>query len=115
MEVAKVIDTGFSTADAEYPEILQLDGDVTLRFIDWQASRIEVFFADPIAMRWQMAETLIEGEHFDRCHQIENSQWLQQHIEQGVISETESYRHYKFNFNDAGQFEVIALNYRLKT
>lgn len=115
MERAKIIDPGFSTADAEYPEILLADGDLILRFKDWQEKEVEVFFADTIAFRWQMIESFIEGEEFDRAHIIENSFWVAEHRKQGVIGENEEYRHYKFNFNSLGQFEAIANGFTQRT
>ncbi|GAB3536069.1 hypothetical protein Q5H80_07195 [Vibrio sp. SNU_ST1] len=115
MEIAKLLHTGFSTADAEYPEIHQVKGDVVLKFKDWQESIVEVFFADPVAMKWQMAESFLEGERYDSCYVIENSEWLNLHIAQDQISDAECYKHYKFNFNELGQFEIIALSYTVKT
>ncbi|MFA0294330.1 hypothetical protein AB4487_23580, partial [Vibrio splendidus] len=115
LEIAKLIDTGFSTADAEYPEIFQVDGDVILKFRDWREEKVEIFFADPIAMKWQMAESSLNGERCDSCYEIEQSNWLKLHIDQDEVSESEGYKHFKFNFNEIGQFEVLALNYQLKT
>ncbi|WP_065188519.1 hypothetical protein [Shewanella woodyi] len=115
MERFELIDTKFSTADAEYPEITQIDGDVILKFKDWQEQDIEVFFADSIAFKWQMAEVLTPEERFDSCYEVVNSQWLQLHVDHEIISNTEGYKHYKFNFNELGVFEVLALAYTLKT
>ncbi len=114
MERASLIKPGFSTADAEYPEIRQEDGDVVLRFKDWQQKDVEVFFADPIAFRWQMAESFHEGERDDSSYEILNSDWLALHVKQCVIAETEEYKHFKFNFNGCGQFEILSLCYTVK-
>ena len=113
LEIAKLIETGFSTADAEYPEILQIEGDVILKFRDWREEKVEVFFADPIAMKWQMAESFLNGERYDSCYEIEQSNWLKLHIDQDEVSESEGYKHFKFNFNENGQFEILALSYQL--
>ena len=115
MEIAKLIETGFSTSDAEYPEIHQIEGCVILRYKNWQEKDIEVFFADPIAFKWQMAEAFHAGEREDSCYEIINSEWLALHLQQGEVSESEGYRHYKFNFNGLGQFEILSLNYTVKT
>jgi hypothetical protein len=115
MESAKLIQPGFSTADAEYPEIHQVDGDVILKFKDWQEKKVEVFFADPIAFKWQMAERFFEGERDDSSYEIADSEWLRLHLSQSAISENEDYKHYKFNFNGCGQFEILALSYTVKT
>lgn len=115
MEIAKLIQSGFSTADAEYPQIHQEDGDVILRFKDWQEKEVEVFFADPIAFKWQMAESFHKEERDDSSYEILNSEWLALHLKQGGISESEEYRHYKFNFNGCGQFEILCLSFTVKT
>ena len=115
MEIAKLIQTGFSTADAEYPEIHQEDGDVVLRFKDWQEKVIEVFFVDPIAFKWQMTESFLDGEHDDSSYEILGSNWLSENLKQGTIADSEEYKHYKLNFNGCGQFEILANGYTTKT
>ena len=115
MQKFQLIDTKFSVADAEYPEIQQVDGDVVLRFKDWQENAVEVFFADSIAFKWQMAEELNPEERYDSCYEVLNSVWLKLHIDKEVIPTSEGYKHYKFNFNELGVFEVLALSFILKT
>lgn len=115
MERAQVIETCFSVADTDYPDISMEEGDLFLRFTDWTGKRIEIYFFDVIAFKWQMIESFIEGEAFDRCHEIINSYWLQQHKQQGTIAEAEEYKHYKFNFNACGQFEVIVNGFSKRT
>ena len=116
MEQAKLIKPGFSTADAEYPEIRQEDGDVILKFQDWQENIIEVFFAEAMAFKWQMAEVFYPcEERDDSSYQIENSEWLKTHMQQGTATESEEFKHYKFNFNGCGQFEILATSYTKKT
>ncbi len=111
MESIKLLNTKFSTADAEYPEIHQQEGDVILRYEDWQEQIVEIFFTDPVAFRWQMAEPLLEGERDDSCYEVINSKWLLMHLTENVISKSEGYKHYKFNFNECGQFEILATGY----
>jgi len=108
MEIVKLIQPGFSTADAEYPEIHQEDGDVVLRFSDWQEKKIEVFFSDPIAFKWQMAESFHDEERDDSCYEVLNSKWLDLHVKQGEIGVSEEYKHFKLNFNGCGQFEILS-------
>lgn len=115
MQIANKIDPGFSTADAEYPEIKQEDGDLTLRFKDWQENTVEVFFGEAIAFKWQMAESLLANERDDCSYEIEESEWLELHRKQGEFGPSEDFKHYKFNFNAIGQFEVLALCYTVKT
>ena len=115
MERAKLIDTGFSTVDAEYPVILSDGGTLTLRFEDWQENEVEIYFGEPVAFKWQMCESFLENEREDSCYEIENSKWLAEHISQSVVTKEEGYIHYKFNFNGNGQLEVLALGYMQKT
>lgn len=114
IQIAKPIETGFSTADAEFPTIRQINSDVVLKFKDWQERFIEVFFSNPIAFRWQMAEILHDKERDDLCYEILNSSWIDLHIKQGIISQLEDYKHYKFNFNSCGQFEILSPSYSVK-
>ncbi|WP_027856635.1 hypothetical protein [Marinobacterium jannaschii] len=114
MERAEIIDPGFSTADAEFPSIDIDEGDLVLRFKDWQEIQREVFFQDTVAFKWQMIEAFIDGEAYDRSHIITDSQWLAEHVKQGEIGPQEEYKHYKFDFNGNGQLEVISNGFTVK-
>ena len=114
MERAEIIDPGFSTADSDFPDINMAEGDLILKFKDWQEIQREVFFPDAVAFKWQMIETFIEGEEYDRSHIIAESKWLAEHIKQGEIGAQEDYKHYKFNFNGNGQLEVISNGFTVK-
>lgn len=115
MEKAKVLNTQFSTADADYPEFQQTDDLLTLSFTDWRETEVTIVFENVAAFKWQTIETSISGEEYDRCHEIENSLWLSDHLEQVAITREENHKHYKFNFNGCGQFEILATKYYLKT
>ena len=115
MEIAKLLEPGFSTADADPLEIRQEDGDVHLRFKDWQERIVEVLFADAIAHKWESIESFYERERNDSCYEILGSSWIAEHIQQRVIAESAEYKHYKLNFNAWGQFEVLAKGYTTKT
>ncbi len=57
METARLIQPGFSSADAKEPEI-NLKGEVlTMRFKEWNGHSVEVLFSDVLAFRWQTAES----------------------------------------------------------
>ncbi len=114
MERAEIIDPGFSTADSEFPNINMNEGDLVLKFKDWQEVQREVFFSDVVAFKWQMIETFIEGEEYDRSHLITDSSWLTEHLKQGEVGAQEDYKHYKFNFNGNGQLEVISNGFTVK-
>ena len=115
METAKIIQPGFSTADADYPVIRQENDELIVKFNDWRESEISVNFLNVIAFKWQTIETLIEGEAYDQSHEIENSVWLKEHYRQGVIEKNEVYKHFKLNFNACGQLEILASGYEVKT
>jgi len=115
MESAKVIDPGVSTADADYPKLCQVDDNLNVTFTDWRELEVEIIFVNAIAFRWHMVEEYIQGEEYDRCHIIENSKWLENHYKQKVVDASESYNHYKFNFNACGQLDVLAGEIKIKT
>lgn len=52
METVKMLDLGFSTADTEYPEIHQEDGDLRAEFKDWQEKTVKLYFVDHVACKW---------------------------------------------------------------
>ncbi|WP_353414788.1 hypothetical protein [Arenicella sp. 4NH20-0111] len=115
MEEVHLIRTSFSLSDAEYPTFTKEGGVLTVRFEDWQESAIEIYFGEVIAFKWQECEQYLENEKDDCCYQILNSSWLKQHWEQGIIVDSESYKHYRFNFNCNGQLEVISNGFQTKT
>ncbi len=115
MESAKIINTPFSTADADYPEVQQSDDILTLSFTDWREIEVTIVFEGVAAYKWQTIEQFMEGERYDECHEILNSSWLSEHLKQKVITKEENHKHYKFNFNACGQFEILATKYNVKT
>jgi hypothetical protein len=115
MEQVNLIKTEFSLSDAEYPTFKKDGGVLTVVFEDWQESKIEIYFGEVVAFKWQECESYLENERDDCCYKIISSNWKKQHIEQGIILESEGYSHYRFNFNCNGQLEVISLGFETKT
>ncbi len=115
METVKMLDLGFSTADAEYPEIHQEEGDLRAEFKDWQEKTVKLYFTDYVACKWQMVFDLLEGERDDSCYEICSSLWLKQHVQSEIINCDEGYKHFRLNFNELGQLDVIALNIVVRT
>ncbi|MDF4805714.1 hypothetical protein P3592_32580 [Vibrio parahaemolyticus] len=74
MEIIKLLNLEFSTADAEYPSIHQEEGDL-----------------------------------------LHGSSWLIKHVQSEIINDHEGYKHYRLNFNEVGQLDVIAINLRVRT
>lgn len=114
MEIAKLLETKFSTADAEYPVVIVDGGILTLKYQDWQENDVEIYFGEPVAYKWQMCEIFLKNERDDCCYEIENSKWLADHLSQGIVTKEEGYIHYRFNFNGNGQFEILAIGYMQK-
>ena len=52
-ESAKLLQPGFSVADAEYPKFALQNGVLILEFLDWQESMVRVRFLDVAGVRWQ--------------------------------------------------------------
>ena len=115
METATRLDVPFSTADAEYPTFYQARGEVRVAYKDWQENSVKLVFSDAIAVKWQMAFTLLAGERDDESYVIQHSDWIKAHIEQGTVTEEEHYQHFRLNFNELGQLEVIAVSVAHKT
>lgn len=115
MEVAKPIQTSFSTADADYPEMQQTDDVLTASFTDWKGQERTIVFTGVAAFKWQTILSLIDNEQYDGCNEIQESSWLKAHVEQGAITKEENTKHWRFNFNAYGQLEVLAVSFYEKT
>ncbi|WP_250464767.1 hypothetical protein [Microbulbifer litoralis] len=114
MERAEIIKPGFSTADVGCPQIEMVESKLVLRFKDWKGNEVMVIFPEVVAFKWHMIERLIPGEDFDGSHLIVDSEWLMEHLRQEKIGSQEGCEHYKFNFNDSGQLEVISHSFIVK-
>ncbi|WP_425398200.1 hypothetical protein [Aeoliella sp.] len=115
MDTARPLDPGFSTTDAELPE-LQYDGEVLVaKFRDWRERWVTVRFLGVYAFRWQGIEILLESEPYDGSCEIENSKWLAEHIRQSIVdNEGRDHHHYRFNFNAVGSLDVICSSYSVE-
>jgi len=113
---AKQSDLGFIVADAEDLTFsFDLDGRLTLEFIDWQQNQIKVIFKDVIGFRFQEAEYYSDekNERLNGTYIIQESRWLSEHQSQGACSASETYYHYKMNFNAAGICEVLSSSFEV--
>ncbi len=107
----KIIDLGFSVADAEDISFGYESGDLLLSFTDWQDNKITVKFENALGFKYQDAEYYnSESERYDSCHIVENSEWLQLHENQSMTWENETWNQYKLNFNAGGVVEVLCSN-----
>ena len=104
----EIVDLGFSVADAEDIKF-NFDGDhLVLTFIDWRAKPVSVRFENTIGYRYQRADYwLSDNERYDATHIVQDSKWLNDHLEQGEAWRSQTWYHYKLNFNAAGIIEVL--------
>ncbi len=113
MSRIELLNPGFSTADAEYPEVHAVAGTLRVRFKDWQERYVEVQFNEVCAFRWQEAESLFPDEPYDGSCEVVESGWAKQHALQLVAPPGVRLRHLRFNFNACGQLEVLCVSYAL--
>ena len=102
------LQTSFSTADASYPELHSVGGNLHLRFKDWRERDVHVTFHDVIAFKWQQAD---EGLLQDDACEVIDSTWLDQFIQADTIPPDSGHRHLCFNFNASGQLDVICMRF----
>lgn len=116
MEKVKKIITSFSLFDCEYPTFEKSGGILAIEFEDWKSNKVNIYFHETVAFKWQESFCFLENEKDGSCYEILHSSWIAQHVKQGIIDENDLYKHYRFNFHDNGQLEVISigfLNYEL--
>jgi hypothetical protein len=105
------LNPGFSTADAEYPEVRAAHGTLHLKFKDWREQDVEVQFNEVCAFRWQEAESLLPDEPYDGSCELLESEWAAQHLLQLAVPVEAKLRHLRFNFNACGQLEILCTSY----
>ncbi|KQV94836.1 hypothetical protein [Pelomonas sp. Root1237] len=114
MQRIESIQPGFSTADAEYPELGLAGGVLSLTFQDWSEKPIRIQFLQVCAFRWQEAEQLLEGESYDGSCEVIHSEWLARHVESGSVPPDSKHRHLRFNFNACGQLDVLCVSFNVE-
>lgn len=107
-ESAKLLDPGFSTADAEYPDFALRDSRLRVRFSDWRKQLVVVEFYDVAGVRWQEHEAIGPEERNDSVYEILNSHWLKDLLSARAREPAEGHRHFKLGFNAYGPLEVLA-------
>jgi len=110
MQYVKTVDPGFSTADAEYPELHSTTGGLRVTFRDWREQLVSIEFIDVCAFRWQEAGALLPNEPYDGSCELFESEWLDAHVRGGAIPPGSAHRHLRFNFNACGQLEVLCVS-----
>jgi hypothetical protein len=112
-ESAKLLEPGFSTADAEYPDFALRDGVLRVEFQDWREQPILVEFLDVAGVRWQEHGSAGPEERDDSVYEIIDSKWLTALWDAGARGREEGHRHFKLRFNAYGPLEVLATAMRL--
>ncbi len=105
----EILNTAFSTADAENVSIKFSNGDLYVNFIDWQEKQKEILFIKTLAFSWY--ENSQETD--DGCFQVMDSEWTKQHPDHDEVSNNKNYKHYRFIFNYVGKLDVIAINFKI--
>lgn len=108
-ETARLLNTSFSTADAEEPKFYYDDRVLILEFTDWNERQIKIKFHESVAVKWQETDSPGPQDRNDRTYEILNSNWLNEHLSQRMIEPVECHKHFKLCFNACGVFEVIAI------
>lgn len=99
----------FSTADAEYPQLVSEQGCLRVVFRDWQEKLVTLLFHDVAAFSWDDGDAAIDPAHRDDCcYIVHDSPWLARHREVGTIMPSEDQRHFKLCFNATGVLQVLA-------
>jgi hypothetical protein len=106
-EKAIPINPGFSTADAESVSFSLQKGNGILEFLDWREQPVKVHLEGTIALKWQEADSHGPEARDDMSFEIEESEWLRDHLTQNITNAEQGHRRYKFCFNAVGILEVI--------
>src|SRR5205085_2942626 len=101
-ESAKLLEPGFSVADATYPAITLRDGILIIGFIDWQENAVQVTFANVAGVKWQEIDSAGPENRDDSIFEIIGSSWLHEYLFQGARTPNDSLRHYRLCFNANG-------------
>src|ERR1041385_8201545 len=70
------LSAGFSTADADRPEIEYARGGLLVKFKDWREQLVTLWFPDAVAFRWQDEAALPAGVRDDCPYEVTDSAWV---------------------------------------
>jgi hypothetical protein len=108
----QIIDLGFSTADAEKPELTYVGGEIQFSFIDWREQTVRFVASDVCAFAWN--DKLDVGDiRDDVTYEVFDSDLIQKYCEAHVISPEEGFRNFKLCFNAMGVLDVLCKGIRL--
>jgi hypothetical protein len=107
-ETARLIQPGFSVADAEYPSFSLREGRLLLEFVDWQEQQVRVSFSGVAGVKWHELSSPGPEDRDDAVFEIEESSWLEAYLQEGSRATNESLRHFRLCFNAIGLLDVLA-------
>ena len=67
---------GFSTADADRPDIAYTGGDLVVKFKDWREQLVALRFPDAVAFRWQDEAALPASVRDNGSYEVTDSAWI---------------------------------------
>ena len=97
---------GFSTADADRPEIAYTQGDLLVQFKDWRGQLVALRFPDAVAFHWQYGTALPAGVRDDSSYEVTDSDWMAELRSLKALPPEP--HHYMLCFNAVGVLVVVS-------
>jgi hypothetical protein len=107
-ERARLLNPGFSVADAEYPCFSLGGGCLRLEFVESNGRRVRATFTNAAGIKWQEIDSAGPEPRGDSTYEILESEWLKAYLDQGARSPADDLHHFKLCFNAWGPLEVLA-------
>jgi hypothetical protein len=105
---AKLLEPGFSTADAEYPSLALRHGTLVLEFLDWRERAIVVDFSNAAGVKWQELDSPGPQDRDDSVYEIVESAWLAEYLARDARTPGDGLHHFRLCFNASGVLDVLA-------
>jgi len=100
------LEGGFSTADADRPEISYTPDGLLCKFKDWREQVVALWFPDAVAFRWQDEAALPAGVRDDSAYEVIDSAWIAELRSFNALPQEP--HHYMLCFNAVGVLNVIS-------
>lgn len=113
-EIAKLLEPGFSTVDAEFPRFEFREGTLTLDFLDWQERAVRVWFLEAAGVKWQELDFSGPQCRDDSVYEMMGSSWIAEYMAAGTGREGAGLRHFRLCFNARGVLDVLATSMHVK-
>jgi hypothetical protein len=105
-ETFVILKAGFSTADADRPDIAFTRDDLLVKFKDWREQLVTLRFPDTRAFRWQDDAPLPAGARDDTPYEVIDSAWIAEMRSCNALPPEP--HHYMLCFNARGVPDVIS-------